>query len=115
MEWDNGGFNPANFNDNSWDQPITSQTVTRDIATQSAAQDESGTGNVWGAWLRQIGTGVIGATLAQEVAKTNAQTRAQALQQPYYGAQASAAARPININTVLLFGAGFLAFMVLKK
>ena len=115
MEWDNGGYNPADFVDNSWSQPITDTTVTRDIYTQSAATNNTGTGDIWGAWLRQVGAGVIGAAVQREAVQTNAQVRAQALQQPYYGAQAAAAARPVNMNTVLLFGAGVLAFMVLKK
>ena len=92
--------------DSSYNQPITSTTVTQDIATQgiqSAAPDNSGSGDVWGAWLRNLSTAAVTAAVKSSTATQKPSTVITAPQN-----------RPVNQGTLLLIGAAVLAVVLSK-
>ena len=114
MEWDNGGFNPATWlTTSTYDQPNTANTVTTDIATQSAAQNGGGN-DQWTGWLQNLGTGLLSYAVKKDAVQSGLSTPAG---QPvaYYQQPAAAGGLAINGSTLLLIGVGVVIWLAVKK
>lgn len=102
---------------NSYDQPVYTQAVTQDIATQGAA-GSSMINSEWGGFFRDlVKTGV---TYAVKKDAFQTGVTQQAMQQrqpaPYYLPGTQTATSPgLTMNQIILFGGLFAAVMILKK
>lgn len=99
----------------SFDTPVTPDTITSDIATQSQYVETSGSNDGWTDWFKGVAGNLLDYSIKKDAALTGVELQRAAVvqpQQPVYMSQASSAAPVISMNMLLLIAAGVGVYML---